>query len=436
MSRVKVPRKLLSNALSRLGKVIQSRCTKDILQCIRVSAEDGLLALEGTDLEVSLKVNILAEGEMKPALVKLADLASRVNAGKSPECELWVEDQPNSDPKAPPEEVFCLSGGRITHRLVTFPLPDYPPIPAKPKGIKFTFDAQRFNDRLGIMLKAVARENTRYAINGVLLEAEKKTINLVATDGRREVWTEVGRAEKDAAAMAILPAKSCEVLRKLIEKNETAPLRVHIEYSTPKQSEEDKKAHKPPPQPEPQTVYFVGPDYLMATAVVEGHFPRWRDVIPVSANRFMFCVADMVALVREVSLATTEYNKGVILRIADGELQVSARAYDVGESSGTMSCTHIGGTDKLVWTGFNPGFLIEALSTLQTDFGIIDLPQNRPGNSSNCEVSHFAARFHDQDSAVNWVVMPVNTGVPANHETLGSNHPDLQKKQPTAPAAA
>jgi len=204
---------------------------------------------------------------------------------------------------------------------------------------------------------SVAKENTRYAINGVLCEKQGKRVSLVATDGRRLAWAsrsleKEGKGDVDR----IVPAKTLIVLQRILASTE-GPVAVQLG--------------------ENQVIVRAGM-YVVSSALVEGHFPQYRDVIPKDSDKKVeLATQEFLSGIRRAALLTNEQSKGVRLRFAEGKLVLSSRAPEQGEATISLSIDYDG---PLMEIGFNPVFLQEALRVVGTPTVVLEMKDaNRPG---------------------------------------------------------
>jgi len=204
---------------------------------------------------------------------------------------------------------------------------------------------------------AVAKENTRYAINGVLWERRGQKLSLVATDGRRLAWV-TGSVEKAGSGdeERIVPVKTVSVLQKVL---------AHAHEMVAIQLREN------------QIVARSGA-YVVSSAMVEGHFPQYRDVVPKDNDQKVeINTQELLSGIRRAALLTSEQSRGVRLRFADGRLVLSSRAPEQGEATVSMA---VGYNGPALEIGFNPLFLQEALRVVGAPTVVIELKDaNRPG---------------------------------------------------------
>ena len=128
----------------------------------------------------------------------------------------------------------------------------------------YSTDAGILDSLIARTLFAAARENSRYAINGVLMVRDGKKLEMVATDGRRLAKSAVSIATSGDAAQCIIPSKALSMLQKLTA-DENEPVHIAITDN--------------------QAVFAFGDEptdsrAVLTTNLVEGTFPPYEDVIP------------------------------------------------------------------------------------------------------------------------------------------------------------
>jgi DNA polymerase-3 subunit beta len=220
---------------------------------------------------------------------------------------------------------------------------------------------------------AAAKENTRYAINGVLWEKDKQMLSLVATDGRRLSFAKGALAKGDGQNFeCIVPVKAMNLFQRVLTDPEAL---VGVKVT-------------------PTQLVLKSARATVSTALVEGQFPRYRDVIPVDCDRTVkLATGEFLSAVRRAALLTNEESKGVRLAFRKGQLTLASRAPSQGEATIEVSVDYSGADLDI---GFNPHFLIEALKNVGADEVTLQLKDSsRPG------VLKAAPEFL-------YVVMPVN----------------------------
>lgn len=340
----------LLEALTVAGTVVASRTPKPALQCVKLSALERSLTVSATDLEVAIRytdhqVQIDEPGEALVPADKIRDIVRES-----------VDDTISIETSG---DTAIIKGADSQFKIFTQAVSEFPPVPDFEGEPMFTIQGGQLKQLIGQTLFAAAKESTRYAFNGVLMQAKNKKIVLVATDGRRlaqakgDLMTDI--LSKDGAK-AIVPSKALTLIEKLIDDPEEAvgfqikenQILVHTSHAT------------------------------LTSSLVEGQFPPFEDVIPRDTDKKMTAsTADFLAKIKLASLLTTEESKGVRLTFTKKGLVLTSRSPESGEATVNFPAKYEG-TD--VEIGFNPAFLIEALRVVDTDEITLELTApNRPG---------------------------------------------------------
>lgn len=338
----------LSEAIAVAGGVVAGRTPKQILQCVKLSAtKDGLL-MTATDLEVGIRyvirqVEILQPGEAVIPASKLAEIVR-----ESSDETLQIECQAER----------CHIRGKDSHFQVYVQDPrDFPPVADIEGTPDLQIRAGELHKLIGQTLHAAAKENTRYAINGVFWEYKGTKLQLVATDGRRLAKAS-GSAEKGGGedGTVIVPAKTMSILLRLLVDGDTP---VGLKFLPN------------------QLVIGYGPAVL-SSVLVEGNFPQYDQVIPRDNDKKVeLGTEEFHSAVRRAALLTSEQSKGIRVAFSKDGLLLQSRAPEQGEASVSMAADY---RSEPIEIGFNPTFLADALKVIDTPSFTLELKEsNRPG---------------------------------------------------------
>ena len=362
--KVQLNRQELADALSVISSVAATRTPKPILQCALVDARADHCLLAATDLEIGIRMTVAqVDVSEQGAVVLPADKLSQIVRESSDEVVTLESD-----------DTVCHVRGEGAHfQIYTQDPADFPPVPEFEGDGDFALEAGMLHRMADWTVFAAARENTRYAINGVLWEKEGQRIVLVATDGRRLSFArgKVARGGDDNLT-CIVPVKAMHLIQRIVHDAE-AELVVKASGTQ---------------------IIIRAPRVTLSTGLVEGQFPKYRDVIPTDCDRTMtVATGELLSAVRKAALLTDEESKGVRMAFAEGMLTLSSRAPTQGEAQIDLPVNFKGAELQI---GFNPHFLIEALRAAQVDEVTLELKDaNRPG------LFRISADFL-------YVVMPVN----------------------------
>lgn len=369
-------RSALLNAINTVSGTVASRTPRVQLTCVKLSATKvggvGELTLSGTDAEMSLHLKLSQVDVQEPgeALIP-ADKLRQIVSAEDEEATLTIEASAD----------FChIRGADAQFKVYGFPPAEFPPLPdfadvvagthgqTKAKAV-FTQPAGLLDSIISRTIFATARENSRYAINGVLMKREGKKLEMVATDGRRLALcrtTLASAGDKDAKSIScIIPTKALSQFQKLVRDVEEpvqiaiTDNQIHFSFGS------DKDPHRA----------------VLSSNLIEGSFPPYDEVIPKDQDKKISFDKDrLLSAVRRASVLTNEESRGVKMRFSgkDKILELKSRAPEMGESDVTIELAGYDGED--VEIGFNPAFIIDALKVVTGSEVIIELKAaNKPG---------------------------------------------------------
>jgi DNA polymerase-3 subunit beta len=346
--KLRVNRQELAEALGVVGTVAVARSPKEILKCVLIRACPDHLELEATDLEIALRytvtqVEVETEGA---ALVSAEKLSAIVRESEDDLLDLETDEN------------LCHVRGADAHfQIYLQGTEEFPAIGGMSGEPDFEIEAGVLRRMAERTVFAAARENTRYAINGVLWERTAQNLMLVATDGRRlsQAMGPVS-ATKGENASAIVPSKAMGLVQRIFTDGDE---KVAVKITG-------------------NQIVLSSSRATMSTALVEGHFPKYQDVIPTDSDKkATLPVAETSSAVRRAALLTNEESRGVRFAFASGELSLASRAPQQGEAQITLPMEYSG---EPVEIGFNPTFLTDVLRVVHEDEVTFELKEpNRPG---------------------------------------------------------
>ncbi len=359
-----VNRQELAEALAVVGGVLSVRTTKPILQCVLVHVEQDCAVLGATDLELSVRHTVSQIEVMEPGGVVLsADKLTQIVRESADEV-LELETVEN----------ICHVRGADSHfQLVSQDAREFPAIAEMETPVDFEVEAALLRRLVDWTVFAAARENTRYAINGVLWERKGKKLTLVSTDGRRlSLACGTVATGTDADVQVIVPTKAMHLLQRIAT------------------DDGDKVSVKATDN----QILLATRRATVGAALVEGRFPQYQDVIPQDNDK---CVVmrteEFLSAVRRAALLTNDESKGLKMLFDKGTLALSSRAPEQGEARVTMPVDY---RDEAIEIGFNPIFLTDVLRVVFDETVTFEFKAaNRPG------VIRCGSDFQ-------YVVMPIN----------------------------
>lgn len=365
----------LLDAINLVSGAVAARTPKPQLTCVKLSATKvggvGLLTLTGTDAEIAIKLSISQVDVTTPGEVLIpADRLRGIVAAEENEPTLTLETD---------GETCHIKGKDAQFKVYGYPPADHPPVAdfgdvvegtkgaPKAKSV-MSHPAGSLAGLVGKTIFATARENSRYAINGVLVKRDGKRLEMVATDGRRLALARANLASssKDEKAIScIVPTKALNMLLKLVKDHEE-PVQIAITDN--------------------QILFSFGtaasPGRAVLTSnLVEGSFPPYEDVIPRDNDKKVTFDRDVLSsAVRRAALLTNEESRGVRMAFdhKTKTLDLSSRAPEMGEAQ--IKVDLAGYEGESVEIGFNPQFITDAMKVVQEPQVILELKaSNKPG---------------------------------------------------------
>ena len=342
-------RAAMVESLNLVGGVVVPRTPKPVLTCVSLNAsEDGLTAA-GTDLEVSVRlstprVEVQQAGE---ALIPVDKFSQIVRGSIDPTLTLEID-----------QNVALITGADSKFKIFGHPPSEFPPIPKFESDADFEILAAELHRLITRTIFATARENSRYAINGVLLERSKNKLALVATDGHRLALAKGAcKGTDDETRKAIVPTKALSLLLRLLTDAKQT-VRVKMDSGQ---------------------IMFATDDAELSSNLVEGNFPPYLDVIPKDGDKNAALATDvLVSAVRRAALLTNEESKGVRMAFSDQKLTLTSRAPEMGEAEICVDVAEY--TGEPVEIGFNPIYVLDALKVIDENQVSLELKApNKPG---------------------------------------------------------
>ncbi len=331
-------REKLLHAFQMVAGVVPARSPKPILQNVKLQTTPETTTLVGTDLEVGIRVEIAGLQVDVPGTVLLPIGRFGAILRESSDANLYLESDGAKTQ---------VRGERSEFHLPTENPDEFPDVVQFDEDKYHNVGARFFRELIRRTAFATDLESSRYALGGVLLELGPDRITGVATDGRR-----LTRQEGPAKAVSghqsrentIVPARSMQLIeRALAENDEEIQLAVRENDILVKSQR--------------VTVY---------SRLVEGRFPRWRDVFPKldPMKRIELSVGPFYAAVRQAAIVTSEKHRGVDFVFTDGKVTLSARSAEMGEARVELPIGYEGPEMAVM---LDPRFVTDFLKVLDVD---------------------------------------------------------------------
>ncbi|MEZ6036892.1 MAG: DNA polymerase III subunit beta [Planctomycetota bacterium] len=322
-------RAALLEAVSVVSSVVPTKTTKPILQNVLLNASEDGISLFATDLEMAARVQLDTVKVSKPGTVLLpgketaallrelsdptvtlesADLRCRIDSGGGSFVLL------GEDPEQFPAEARVQSGKKLE----------------LPSGVLLRMIQET--------MFAAAREETRYAINGVLIDAGAGCVRLVATDGRRLAISYENLPSDGVTFKAVVPLRALATLARALTEASKESLTIELG---------DK-----------QIVFTTGKMQLVSQ-LLETRFPDYEGVLPKAADTTVEVQkAVLEGALRRASILCANEMRMVRFEVGEQQLRMTAESATRGRADVAVDAVVKGAGGSI---NFNPDYILEAL---------------------------------------------------------------------------
>ena len=316
---------VLKAALATVGKAINTRAINPLLANVLV--EMGTMTASDGEMRITTPLDC-ATG---PAMLIPHDRLSRIVSAVASDAEVVITTSGTQC------EILCGHGRWL---LPTSDPAEYP----QHKPDEFRPIAHLPGDQFARLMRSVKcatdTDSSRYAPGGVLLEFRSGVLSMISTDGRR---LHASEAEIDQAvddSTTIVPRRVIDVILSIVGSGMES---LQLECNRT------------------EIMAEIGGTILTAR-LLEGRFPKWREIVPAEQPATTVGVAQLLEAVRQGSICRSESTKGSQFVITETTLAVSSESSEYGSSR--ASCEVIG-TGKAALK-LDASYVIEFLSTLDS----------------------------------------------------------------------
>ena len=362
-----VSREAILKPLQLVAGVVERRQTLPVLANVLLVLDGELLSLTGTDLEVEIVGRVpvdksLSEGEVTVPAKKFLDICRSLPDGSM--IDFSLDDQ---------KVIVKSSRSRFT--LSTLPASEFPAVEPGADDLTFSClqkDVKRLIDRTSF---AMAQQDVRYYLNGMLWEVNSDSLRVVATDGHRLAMCtrSVDTNLKGDLRQAILPRKGVIELSRLLNDEDNS---VELIFG-------------------PNHIRATTEEYSFTSKLVDGKFPDYERVLPKGGDKQVFGDrADLKQAFARTAILSNEKYRGVRLQLESNQLTIVANNPEQEEAQDQVAVDYQGDSLEV---GFNVSYLQDVTNVLDTEMIKITLSD---ANSS-------ALLEEPESSDAAYVVMPM-----------------------------
>jgi DNA polymerase-3 subunit beta len=357
-------RETLLKPLQAVIGVVERRQTMPILANVLISATKDGLSVTASDLEVELVARAQTEveegGEITVPGRKILDILRALPEGS----RIIVSTD---------REKLVVRSGKSRFSLSTLPAREFPLVEDIQVQRQFAVAQKSLRgliDRTGF---AMAQQDVRYYLNGLLFEMADSRLRAVATDGHRLALCDAIDGSFGASHQVIVPRKGVLELQRLLEDSDVP---ANVEVGT-------------------NHLRVDLPSLRFTSKLIDGRFPDYERVLPKEGDKEL--IADRL-LLREAlgraSILSNEKYRGIRLSLSKGVLKIQAHNPEQEEAEEELEVNYQGGELEI---GFNVTYLLDALAAVQGDSARVALSDA----NSSCLISA------PGNSEARYVVMPM-----------------------------
>lgn len=336
MQLVKTHRDTLLRPLQVVSGIVERRHTLPILANILIRKDGERVSFLSTDIEVQITThaNVGSGSEIAATTVaarKLLDILRALPDGDDVALSLA-------------NKRMTVQSGKSRFALQTLAAEEFPTVAqAEQYSATVTLPQKTLKHLFNMVHFAMAQQDIRYYLNGLLLVVDGKNVIAVATDGHRLAFCQVEVDEEFPRQEVIIPRKTIIELQRLLEESDE-PVQLDIAGNQ---------------------VRLTFADIELVSKLVEGKFPDYTRVIPKGyRNDFTIDRDRLLRSLQRAAIMTSDKFKGVRCVISPGSMKISSTNADQEEAVDELEIDYGGDSIDI---GFNVSYLLDVLNNLKCD---------------------------------------------------------------------
>ncbi len=361
-----VSRETLLKPLQAIINIVDKKQTTPILSNLLIKVDTDTIELTATDMEIELISKITLSTPAEPGI-------STVPAKKLFEIFKNLPEQSMIEIKAEGNDKIIIKSGKSKFSLATLPAEGFPAMESQLGQTMIQVPEKTLAHLIRKTAFAMAQQDVRYFLNGLLLEVSEKMIRTVATDGHRLALTSETIQGHPGVHQVIIPRKTIMELQRILGVSDepiTLILGSHF-------------------------IRIALKDMIITSKLVDGRYPDYNRVIPSTGKNIMIVPKDAFRqALQRTAILSNEKHHGVRLNIENNVLKLMANNPEQEEAEDEIEVAYIG---EKVDIGFNITYFMEVLSVLECENIKVTLTNN---------VSSIL--LHDPENSQSvYVIMPI-----------------------------
>ncbi len=335
----KTEKETLLKPLQVVIGIVERKQTLPILSNVLIEKEPGKIRFTASDLEIQITTTIDSN------TVDSENASITVGGKKLQEILRILPDQTKISIEIK-ETKALLKANRSRFSLQTLPPQDFPKLNIQLTDTKRIALPQSMLKKLLLSVQyAMAQQDVRYYLNGVLLIVEGNKLKVVATDGHRLAFNAGNIEGSHERQEIIIPRKAVIELSKLLGETDEA---VEVEFSA-----QQLKAS------------FSG--ITLISKIIDGKFPDFDRVIPKYSNHLSMNRILVQQALQRAAILSNEKFRGVRFVLTEKNLSIISSNSEHEEAQEEIETDYHG---EAIDIGFNVNYLMDGLNNISSEAAV------------------------------------------------------------------
>jgi DNA polymerase-3 subunit beta len=326
----KIDRDDLLKPLQTVVGIVERKQPLPILSNVLIDKNSKSIKLIATDLEIQITTQQQLELNSEVGTVT-------VSAKKLQEILRILPEKSNVSLDIQ-ENKLLIKANKSRFSLQTLPSKDFPLISDQlANSTKISLKQGLLKKLINLVQYAMAQQDIRYYLNGVLLLIEGDQIRLIATDGHRLAYVSSKIQNKYDKYEVILSRKTVNELSKLLIDSEEI---VNLELAE-------------------KQVSLSFSNIILTSKIIDGKFPDYERVIPNYTNHLILDRMTILQALQRVAILSNEKFRGVRFVLTEKTLRIISSNSEQEEAQEEIENDYHGPALDI---GFNVNYLLDGLN--------------------------------------------------------------------------
>ena len=332
---IEADRDALLKPLQAVSGIVERRHTLPILSNVLLERKGEKIHFVTTDLEIQIATEAESKGKGEDAAVTVSARKLQEILRALPEKSKVVLEHK--------ENRLHVKAGKSHFSLQTLPAEDFPRQSSAAAQHREKISQKELKRLFYLVQYAMAQQDVRYYLNGMLLVIEDDQIRVIATDGHRLGYASTKQKQKKAHQEVILPRKAVLEVGRLLDDTENE---VILEVAQ-------------------NQVRFSFSNIDLITKVVDGKFPDYTRVIPSNYQKHIqISRQTLLQALQRMAILANEKFRGVRWVLTDKSLRIVCTNNEQEEAQEELEVDYKG---EPLDIGFNISYLLDVLSNLDSE---------------------------------------------------------------------